>query len=119
MASSSNQAALQRMIARYTRYGYRLDSETETSASMVRPKKFSFLPALLWFLVFGVGVFVYIFWYMSRSDDTLYLHTEGSKVRVDGLGWFDSQSQGKRLVIIGVGLLVFVAAVVLVFVVLL
>lgn len=112
MGSNSSQAALQRMIARYTRYGYRLDSETETSASMVRPKKFSFLPALLWFLLFGVGILIYIFWYMSRSDDTIYLHTEGGRVRVDGLGWFDSKSPGTRLVIIGVGLLVFIVAVV-------
>jgi len=65
VASQSNQAPgpalstptiLEAEIARYTQRGYRVLSRTDTSAQLLRPKKFSFLWALLWFLLFGIGL---------------------------------------------------------------
>lgn len=64
---------LQQQIAQYTRRGFRIVSQTDTTAQLLKPKKFSFLWALLWFLVFGVGLLVYLIWYWSRKDETAFL----------------------------------------------
>jgi len=60
-------------IDRRVRDGYRVVSETETSAQLLKPKVFSFVWALFWFLFLGVGVLVYIFYYMAKKDKTVYL----------------------------------------------
>ena len=65
--------ALTAAIARYVRQGYRVVNQTDTTAQLVRPKQFSCLWATLWFLVFGIGLLIYIFYYMSKKDDILYL----------------------------------------------
>jgi len=48
-------------------------SQTPYTAQLVRPKKFSFLWATAWFLLCGVGVLVYVFYYMNKKDDQIYL----------------------------------------------
>ncbi len=60
-------------IDRYLKKGFRVVSETEMSAQLIKPKVFSFVWALFWFLFLGVGVLVYIFYYMSKKDKTVYL----------------------------------------------
>jgi len=40
--------------------------ETGNTRFMPKPKQFSFLWALLWFLVFGIGIVVYLIYYASR-----------------------------------------------------
>ena len=48
----------------------------------MRPKKFSFLWALLWFLLFGIGILVYVAYYLAKSDQTVYLEVDDAgKVR--------------------------------------
>jgi uncharacterized membrane-anchored protein len=48
----------------------------------VRPKKFSFLWALLCFLLFGIGILVYVAYYLAKSDQTVYLEVDDEgKVR--------------------------------------
>ncbi len=42
-------------------------------AQLVKPKKFSFLWAILWFLLFGVGLVVYLLYYAGKKDQTVYL----------------------------------------------
>ncbi len=70
-------------IDRRVRQGYRVVSETETSAQLIKPKVFSFVWAFVWFLFLGVGVLVYIFYYMAKKDQTVYLRvTEGGRVEV-------------------------------------
>lgn len=71
----TKQDPLDSTIERYLKQGYRLDSKTTDQAVMVKPKKFSFLWAIIWtFFTFGFGIFVYLFWYMSRSDQYVYIH---------------------------------------------
>lgn len=53
--------------------GYRVVSETETSAQLVQPKPFSFGWAFIWFLLLGFGVLVYAFYYMAKTDKAVYL----------------------------------------------
>jgi len=69
----SRKTALQGRINHYLSQGYRVVSQTDTTAQLVRPKKFSCLIALLSVLAVGIGFIIYIFWYMGKKDDTVYL----------------------------------------------
>ncbi len=40
---------------------------------MRRAKRFSFGWALVWFLLFGVGVVVYLFWHWAKHDELIFL----------------------------------------------
>lgn len=66
-------ALLDEEIARYVRAGYRVQDRSTTSAQLLRPKDFSAGWAILWFLLCGVGVLVYVFYYMGKSDSVVYL----------------------------------------------
>lgn len=64
------------------RRGYRVESRIPTAAQLLRPKKFSFLWALLWFLLFGIGILIYVAYYLAKSDQTMYLEVDDAgKVR--------------------------------------
>jgi hypothetical protein len=56
-----------------TQYGFHVTSQTATTAQLLRAKKFSFLLAVLWLLFLGIGLLVYVLYYVSKSDDTIYL----------------------------------------------
>ena len=43
---------------------------------LVRPKKFSFIWALLWFLLFGIGIIVYLIYYAAKQDEGRYLEVD-------------------------------------------
>ena len=43
---------------------------------MVKPKEFSFLWAIVWFLFFGIGILVYIFYYLAKSDERIRLEVD-------------------------------------------
>ncbi len=66
-------APLQEHVNWYVHQGYRVASQTENSAQLVKPKQFSLIWALLWLLVFGVGILIYVFYYMAKKDKTVYL----------------------------------------------
>ena len=67
------EAPLQEHIGWYVRQGYRVASQTETTVQLVKPKRFSFVWALGWFLVFGIGLIVYLLYYAAKRDQALYL----------------------------------------------
>lgn len=52
--------------------GYRVIDRTADGASLVKPKKFSFIAFLLLLLVVGLGL-IYLFWYLAKRDQTCYL----------------------------------------------
>ena len=64
---------LDREIKRYVKRDFRVVSRTDTTAQLVKPKKFNFLWAILWFLLFGVGLIVYLLYYAGKKDQTVYL----------------------------------------------
>lgn len=70
--------ALQKEIQRYVKQGYQVISQTSTSAQLVKPKKFSCLIASLSFLLVGIGLIFYLFWYASQKDTILYLQVDES-----------------------------------------
>ncbi len=77
---ATDTAALQAQINEYVRKGYVEQSQTETSAQLVKPKSFSFGWAFLWFLFFGIGLLVYVLYYIMKSDGAIYLYVEDGKV---------------------------------------
>jgi len=73
-------AILEEQIGQLVRQGYRVISRTQTTAQLVKPKEFSLLWALLWLLVtlcvFGLGILVYLFYYLAQKDKTVYLEVD-------------------------------------------
>jgi hypothetical protein len=78
LSAAQRQEILKQEIARYVGHGWVVVNETETSANLVRKKRFSFWWALLWFLFLIVGLIVYIFYYLSKDDETLYIDVDSS-----------------------------------------
>lgn len=66
-------AILEREIAKWSKRGYQVVSQTLTTAQLVRPKRFSCLAATLWTLLLGIGLIFYLFYYMGKKDDIIYL----------------------------------------------
>lgn len=66
-------ANLQAAIQQHVALGFRVVSQTPTTAQLIRPKAFSCAIATLSFLVFGVGFLIYVFWYASQKDQIVYL----------------------------------------------
>ena len=63
-------AMLDEQIARLTRQGYVIVSQSETSAQLKRRKHFSVWWALFWLIVgAGVGLLVYVAWYVLIKRD--------------------------------------------------
>ena len=78
---------LQQAIDNYIRRGYYVVHQTETSAQLRRPKRFSCFWASVWLVACGVGFLFYVFYWASKSDDSLYLRLdEYGELFVDGRG---------------------------------
>jgi hypothetical protein len=67
--------ALDEAAMKYVRKGFRVLSQTEHWAQLVKPKRFS----LVWFFL-GFGIF-YLPYYLAKRDKTIYLRLEGDQVR--------------------------------------
>lgn len=78
VSSTIRSDSLEQNIVKYVNQGYHVVSRTENSAQLVLPKEFSFLWALLWFLVFGIGLIIYILYYLSKHDNVIYISVEPS-----------------------------------------
>lgn len=63
-------------VMRYARQGYQVRARAQTTAQLVKPKKFSFIWALVWFLLFGIGIIVYLLYYWGKRDQTIYLEVD-------------------------------------------
>ena len=73
-------AILDAEVMKYARLGYEVRSRTQTTAQLVKPKKFSFIWALVWFLLFGIGLIVYLLYYWGKRDQTIYLEVDNRGV---------------------------------------
>ena len=76
-------------VGNYLQAGYFVQHRTPTTAQLFMPKHFSFLWALLWFLVFGIGIIVYLIYYAAKKDLGVYLE-------VDEYGAVRETLQGRR-----------------------
>ena len=64
---------LQREISKYVKRGFRVVSQTDTTAQLVKPKVFSCFWAIVWFLLAIVPFVIYLIWYAAKRDDQIYL----------------------------------------------
>jgi hypothetical protein len=64
---------LVQQISRYVEAGWQVQSQTETSANLVMPKKFSFWWALLWFLLGVFPLIIYVIYYANKQDRSMFL----------------------------------------------
>ena len=76
LSIEERRAILDREIKRYVKRGFRVISRTDTTAQLVKPKKFSFFWAFIWFLVLIVGFVIYLLYYVSKKDETIYLEVD-------------------------------------------
>ena len=76
LTQAQRQQILDGEIAKYTKRGFQVTARTETTVQLKRPKKFSFLWAFLWFLLLGIGILVYLFYYWSKKDDVVFIQVD-------------------------------------------
>jgi hypothetical protein len=69
-------AILDREIEPYVRKGFHVTSRTDTTAQLLKAKKFSCLFATLWFLLFGIGLVIYLIYYAAGRDELIYLEVD-------------------------------------------
>ena len=67
---------LEEAIGTYVFRGFYVRLKTPTTAQLVKPKEFSLVWALLWFLLFGIGLLVYVFYYAAKKDEGVYLQVD-------------------------------------------
>ena len=68
-----NQEILQHEINSYVKNGFRVISQTDTTAQLLKPKKFSLLWAVFWFLILVFGLIIYLFYYLAKKDEQIYI----------------------------------------------
>jgi hypothetical protein len=69
-------AILRAEIEKAARKGWRVVSQTDAAAQLVKPREFSATWAFLWFLACGVGLVVYLLYYAGKRDQQLYLDVD-------------------------------------------
>lgn len=70
--SVDRRAVLEREVVSYVKRGYRVVSQTDSTAQLVRPKKFSFAIFLI-LLLTGIGPIIYIAWYFAKRDRAVFI----------------------------------------------
>lgn len=76
-------AILQRAIAGYLNSGYRVIAQTDTTAQLLKPKKFSCLIAILSVLLLIGWLFYLLYYWFIEKDKQVYLEVDArGKVHV-------------------------------------
>jgi hypothetical protein len=76
LSEEERQARLAARVRAMTQAGWVVVQQTPSTAQLIRPKQFSAFWAIAWFLLCGVGVLVYVFYYMGKKDGTAYLTSD-------------------------------------------
>lgn len=67
----------------YSKDGFTVNNLSNTQMQFRKEKSFSLFWATLWLFLFLVGVLVYIFYYMSKSDDIVTVTLDPSNCKKD------------------------------------
>jgi len=67
---------LEAEIAAATRAGWAVTTRTDTSATMIKKKKFSWVWAIIWFLLLFIGLLIYLIYYLTKKDQHLFVQVE-------------------------------------------
>ena len=90
-------AALAKRVEEFVECGWEPQTTTETTASLVGRRPFSwwlFLLVIVFFPLFG-GILYLIFW-LSTSRATVFLHPEGDEVVAAGDVWLVQLQEARR-----------------------
>lgn len=60
-------------VAKYARRGYRVGHQTATTAQLIKPKEFDIAVAVLSLLFFGIGIIIYLLYFMAKKDETVFI----------------------------------------------
>jgi len=84
---SDPEAILLAEINRYVQLGYQVTSQTARSAQLVKPKRFSVMWAIIWFVLAVVPFVIYVLVYMFKWDHHVLISVdeEGHITRKKGL----------------------------------
>ena len=70
---------LDEQIQWYTTHaGYRVVERNEFGASLVKPKGFSVVWAIVWFILGIFPLFIYIAYYVAKKEPSVYLSAPGA-----------------------------------------
>ena len=72
-------AVLRGEITKYVKMGYRVTNQTDTSAQMVKPKKFSWIIFLGTVWLFGLGL-LYLIYFWVKKEKAAYLEVDDGGV---------------------------------------
>jgi uncharacterized membrane protein len=67
---------LQAEIRKYVKRGFRVISQTDTTAQLLKPKKLSLFWAIFWFLMLFIPFVIYLLIYMARKDEQVWLEVD-------------------------------------------
>ena len=67
----------------YSKDGFTVNNLSDTQMQFRKEKTFSLFWAIVWLCVFLVGLLVYIFYYMSKSDDIVTVTLDPSNCKKD------------------------------------
>lgn len=81
----------------YIKEGYEQELRTERELKMIRRKKFSFLWSVLWFFFFGIGLLIYIFYYMSKKDEIIYIRIDKTEIENKEIDFFAVNQKEKNI----------------------
>lgn len=73
MTTDMRRNILDKEIQSYVRKGYRVLSQTDTSAQLVKPKKFNLLIAVILLICMVLPFIIYLLMYMAAKDKTVYI----------------------------------------------
>jgi hypothetical protein len=76
LSIAERKALLDAEVTRYVRRGFRVQSRTDTTAQLVKPKKFSLFWAGIWLLCAVFPFIVYLLWYAAKRDTQVYLQVD-------------------------------------------
>ena len=97
---------LHREIAKYVRKGFQVVLQTDTTAQLIKPKSFSCLLAVLLLLIFLLPLIIYMIYYASKKDETVYLAVDargGVSGKMSENGEMSEKPKRRRLPLIIVG----------------
>lgn len=73
--------------------GYHVVSQTETTAQLLREKKFSCLIATIGLLCFFFGLVVYVLYYLSKRQDKIYLDIETQPAKEEAVRLIEEEKK--------------------------
>jgi hypothetical protein len=69
---------LNKSIVKYLHEEYRVLSQTDTSAQLVKPKHFNLLFAIIFLFLWVLPLIIYVLYFVSKKDKLVYISVNDS-----------------------------------------